>query len=202
MKKIYIVLGVITTGLLTLSGCGGTGTGGAPGSGGSENTNIIIQHVRIIGTDSTPSDVDVANHLCPPEFTELEPINALHREDATITIDATLVNPGFDTFPASVEECRITYLKSGDDPAAPIIESWTVFPNCSIVDSDANDCVANLIDVPRKVKFWDEIIGGVFDPEVPSRYIAKYECSYLTNFREEGHFQVEYEIFLADFDTC
>jgi hypothetical protein len=157
MKKIYIVLGVITAGLLILSGCGGTGTGGAPGSGGSENTNIIIQHVSIIGNDQTPSDIDVANHLCPPDFISLEPINALFREDATITIDATLVNPTFDTFPASVEECRITYLKSGDDPASPIIEAWTIFPNCAIEDSDANDCVVNLIDVPRKVKFWMQL---------------------------------------------
>jgi hypothetical protein len=201
MKKRYMIMGLITAGLL-LSGCGGSGTGGAPGSGGSEDTNILIQHVGIVGNDATPSDIDVANHLCPPDFTELEPINARHREDATITIDATLVNIGFESFPASVEECTITYLKSDDDPAAPIIETWTIFPNCFIEDSDVNECLVNLIDVPRKDKFWDDIITGVFDPEVPTRYIAKYECSYMNNFREEGHFVVEYEIFLADFDTC
>jgi hypothetical protein len=201
MKMRYIVMILLIAGIFIIYGCGGAGTGGAPGSGGSEDTNIIIRHVSIVGNDVSPEDIDVANHLCPNG--EIEPVNALHREDATITIDATLVNSQFEeAFPASVEECLITYLKSNDNPASPIIESWTVFPNCILEDSDTNNCVVNLIDIPRKTLFWDQILSAIFDPDLPSRYIARYKCQYMNNFREEGHFQVEYEIFLTDFDTC
>lgn len=187
-------------GFLFLVGCGGSGTGGSPGSSGSENTGIRIEHVSIIGNDETPEDIDVANHLCPDGT--LEPVNALFREDATISIDASLVNPSFDTFPASVEECYITYIKSDDDPAAPIIDTWTVFPNCGIFDGE-NTCKVNLIDIQRKVDFWDDIISGKFLPKNnATRYIARYDCTYMNNFREEGSFNIEYEIFLTDFDTC
>ncbi len=201
MKKRYIfTVLVLIAGFLFFNGCGGSGTGGAPGSSESENTGIVIQHVDIIGNDDTPEDIDVHNHICGDG--ELEPINALHREDATITIEASLVNSGFDTFPASVEKCTITYLKSDDDPAAPIIESWTVFPNCIIGDG-TNECIVNLIDIQRKVDFWNDLDSGKFVPKnYSTRYIAKYECKYMNNFREEGNFEVEYEIFLADFETC
>ncbi len=201
MKKQYIFPAfILIAGFFILVGCGGSGTGGSPGSSGSENTGIIIQHVDIIGNDETPEDIDVNNHLCPDG--ELEPINALHREDATLLIEAALVNPAFDTFPASVEQCNITYLRSDDDPAAPIIEAWTVFPNC-IIDDGSNDCIVNLIDIQRKVDFWDDLISGKFVPKnYATRYIAQYDCTYMNNFREEGSFSVEYEIFLADFETC
>jgi hypothetical protein len=200
MKKRYIRSLVILICFLFLYSCGGSGTGGAPGSSGSEDTGIVIQHVDIIGNDTTPEDIDVANHLCSDGT--LEPINALHREDATMFIEAALVNEGFDAFPASVENCTITYRKSNDEPAAPIIETWTVFPNCMIIDG-ANSCVVNLIDIQRKVDFWDDIISSQFLPNnTASRYLATYSCRYQNNFREEGFFQIEYEIFLTDFETC
>jgi hypothetical protein len=173
MKKRYIRSLVILICFLFLYSCGGSGTGGAPGSSGSEDTGIVIQHVDIIGNDTTPEDIDVANHLCS---------------------DGTLE--------PSVENCTITYRKSNDEPAAPIIETWTVFPNCMIIDG-ANSCVVNLIDIQRKVDFWDDIISSQFLPNnTASRYLATYSCRYQNNFREEGFFQIEYEIFLTDFETC
>ncbi|TNF56193.1 hypothetical protein EP227_01065 [bacterium] len=200
MKKRYIRSLVILICMLFLYSCGGSGTGGAPGSSGSEDTGIVIQHIDIIGNDDTPEDIDVANHICPDG--EIEPINALHREDATMTIQAALVNEGFDAFPASVENCTITYRKSNDDPAAPIIETWTVYPNCIIAEGE-NNCVINLIDIQRKVDFWDDITSSQFIPNnAATRYVATYSCRYMNNFREDGRFQIEYEIFLWDFETC
>jgi hypothetical protein len=200
MKKNYTKILILICLLFLYSCGGGSGTGGVPGSSGSEDTGIVIQHVDIIGNDETPEDIDVANHLCPD--LEPEPINALHREDATLSIEASLVNQGFDTFPASVESCTIRYLKSNDDHAAPIIETWTVYPNC-IIEDGSNLCVLNLIDIQRKVDFWDDITSSQFVPNnVSTRYLATYSCRYQNNFREDGFFQIEYEIFLADFDTC
>jgi hypothetical protein len=198
MKKRYIRSLVILICFLFLYSCGGSGTGGAPGSSGSEDTGIVIQHIDIFGNDETPEDIDVANHLCPDGT--VEPVNALHREDATITIEASLVNEGFNAFPASVENCTITYRKSNDDPAAPIIETWTVFPNCIIAEG-TNQCVVNLIDIQRKIDFWDDITSSQFKPNVATRYLATYSCRYQNNFREEGFFQIEYEIFLTYFQT-
>ncbi len=40
-----------------------------------------------------------------------------------------------DPFPASVEECTITYLKAIEDPSSPIIPSLTIFPNCTLTAS-------------------------------------------------------------------
>lgn len=200
MKKKYIRSLVILMCVLFLYSCGGSGTGGAPGSSGSEDTGIVIQHIAIVGNDDTPEDIDVANHLCADGT--LEPVNALHREDATMTIEAALVNEGFEAFPASVENCTITYRKSNDDPAAPIIEQWQVFPNCIIEDGE-NPCVINLLDIQRKVDFWNDITSSKFVPvNMATRYVATYSCRYQNNFREEGFFQIEYEIFLADFETC
>ncbi len=200
MKKRYLIASLILTGFLFLSGCGSNSTGGAPGSSGSEDTGILIRAVSIIDNDATPGDIDVNNHFCSDG--KIEPINALHLERATITIDAALVNTGFDTFPASVEECTITYKKANEDPASPIIESLTVYPNCPIYDG-TNDCVVDLIDIQRKVDFWDDVSNGLNTPaESSTHYAAVYNCKYVNIYGESGTFQVEYGIRLADFETC
>ncbi|MEF9427492.1 MAG: hypothetical protein L0956_10140 [Candidatus Mariimomonas ferrooxydans] len=202
MKKRYIISSLILTGFLFLYGCGG-GSGGAPGSSGSEDTGIMLRAVSIVGnptsTDLTP-DIDVALHFCDEEQTE--PEEGLFRVDATITIDAALVNTGFDTFPASVEECTITYKKANEDPASPIIEKLTDYPNCPIYDG-TNECVVELIDIQRKVDYWDDVDSGLNTPaEYPTHYAAVYECKYINIYGESGTFQVEYDIRLADFNTC
>jgi hypothetical protein len=204
MKKIYISASLVLMGFLfVLSGCGSSSIGGAPGSSGSEDTGILIA-VGIVGnptpTDFTP-DIDVALHYCdPPDNTELE--DGLYRVTATITIDAALVNPGFDTFPASVEECTITYKKANEDPASPIIENLTDYPNCPIYEG-TNECVVNLIDIQRKWDYWKDVIFGLnFPDEYPTHYFAVYKCKYINIYGESGTFQVEYGIWLADFETC
>ncbi|MEE8329322.1 MAG: hypothetical protein V3R54_05265 [Thermodesulfovibrionia bacterium] len=203
MKKRYVISSLILTGFLFLYGCGG-GTGGAPGSSESEDTGIMIRAVSIVGnptpTDLTP-DIDVAIHFCNEEQTEWE--DGLYRVSATITIDAALVNPLFDTFPASVEECTITYKKANEDPASPIIENLTDYPNCPIYEGTTNECVVDLIDIQRKVDYWNDVANGLNIPaEYPTHYFAVYKCKYINIYGESGTFQVEYGIRLADFDTC
>ncbi len=188
---------------LILTGCGGGGSG-SPGSSGSENTGIEISAVSITSEKGPDFDVFSAPLACPPDNpTKSEAL--LTREDAVITIDATVLNPGstFDPFPASVEECTITYLKAQQDPSAPVIESWKIYPNCPIYDSPSNTCNVSLIDITRKNKFWTDINDGIHVPaEYPTHYIAKYHCKYMNRVGKYGYFDVEYDMWLADFLIC
>ncbi len=206
MDNKHVWLCFLLISLLAFAGCGGGGKGGAPGSSGSTDTGILIQAVSVVGNDTDgdqPPDLDVAIHLCPPEFTEAEP--GLFRVGGTMSITATALNPdtAFDPFPATVEECQITYLKANQDPAAPIIESWEIFPNCQIGDAEAQECQVQVIDIDRKTDFWADILQGVNQPdEIPTHYIASFNCGYVNAFGERGRFQAEYDIFLWDFDNC
>jgi len=169
---------------LLLWGCGDGP--GSPGSSGSEDTGIQITAVSIT---SVSPDIDVYSSVL------------LKRTDATITIQAEKLNPNstFDPFPASVEECTITYKKAKEDPSSPVIESMTIYPNCNI-SSGSNTCNVTLIDIERKVDFWIALGNGVNTPaEYPTHYVAQYECKYVNNYDKTGHFQVEYDIWLADF---
>lgn len=202
MKNMHFGIVFILMVSVTLVGCGGSG-GGAPGSSGSDDTGIFINAVSVLAdaTDSDePPDIDAALHFC--DSGELE--SGLFRVSATMTVETALVNPDteFDPFPASVEKCTVTYRKANEDPAAPIIESWEVFPNCPLIDGP-NTCGVQLIDIQRKVDWWNDIIGGVNLPaEYPTHYVAVYNCRYVNKFGDSGSFQTEYDFWLADFDTC
>lgn len=203
MDRKHVWLCLLLISLLAFAGCGG-GKGGAPGARGSADTGILIQAVSIDGVETEgdfPPDIDVAIHLCPPEFTEVEP--GLFRVDGNLLITATALNPdtAFDPFPATVEQCSITYLKSVNNPDAPIINSDITFPNCALIDGD-NTCAALLFDIARKTEFWNKIINAVNQPPIPARYVASYTCDYVNAFGDRGSFQTEYEILLADFDNC
>lgn len=202
--KYSIVIMVLLVYLIALSGCGG-GSGGAPGSTGSEDTGISIKSVS--ATNKDVGNLDTAIHLCPPDFTEIEP--GLFMDYATLTIDAGKVNPNVvsNPFPASVEMCTITYRKANEDPASPIIESLTIYPNCTLVDTETsstkNSCSFTLSDIQRKVKWWTDISGGLNLPaEYPTHYVAQYNCRYVNNFGRSGYFVVEYDVWLADWNLC
>jgi hypothetical protein len=184
--------------ILFLGGCGGKG--GAPGSSGSSTTGVLIQSVSVFKDEGPDLDVFACAACC-----DGEPEPGLIREDATLLIGATALNPNvtFDPFPASLEECTITYKKSDDDPSSPIIDSWRIFPNCTLIDQEENACGVNLLDIQRKNDFWNDIVSGLNIPRnMPTRYIAVFNCTYKNIFAETGRLQVEYEIFLADFDLC
>jgi len=188
---------VLITFLLILSGCGELG--GAPGSD-SGNTDILIRSISVVGSDEGAGDheVDAHLHLCPPAFTELE--DGLFMADATFTIDAHAT--GFDPFPASIEKCDITYLKGDESPDSPIIESLTTYPNCTLTEDDNNTCVVVLMDVDRKLKWWDDVNSINFSHTRPAPYTVRYDCTYVNNYGKSGTFQVEYDISIDDWDNC
>jgi hypothetical protein len=209
MKKSHFLLFSICCFLLSviLWGCGGGGPG-APGSTNSEDTGIILNAVTITTENGPDLDVYSAPLACPAS-SPTGPETLLHREDATITIDASKLNPGttsnptFDPFPASVEQCTITYKKAIEDPSAPVIESLTIYPNCSIVNSTTNSCPVTLIDITRKEKYWTDLTSGINLPaEQPTHYVAVYNCSYTNIVGKSGQFEVEYDIWLGDFLNC
>jgi hypothetical protein len=212
MKRFFVVISVSAF-CLALWSCGNGP--GAPGSSGSEDTGIEVQSVSIV-PDSTATDIgpdlDANVHIC----SNGQPEKGLFRVDATMTITAAKLNPtsNFDPFPASVQQCTITYKQPADEFGAPVIEAWTVYPDCTLVDG-SNTCIVNLIDITRKSnQYWDNICaevdssgycisGGINDPQkYPTRYVASYYCTYMNNFGKSGHFSVDLEIFLADFETC
>jgi hypothetical protein len=184
-----------------LAGCGGGS--GSPGSSGSEETGIQIKAVRI--TNET-SDFDVYQEpvACPLDAPK-GPEIALTKEVGVISIDAAKLNPAgaFDPFPASVEECTITYKKANEDPSAPVIESLTIYPNCTINDSPTNSCAVDIIDLPRKRQYWNGITDGIHIPaESPTHYVAGYRCKYMNQIGKIGYFKVEFDFRLADFLIC
>lgn len=194
MKHRYFGFIVILLVALLPAGCGGGS--GAPGSSGSADTGIIIQ-ADSVSVDSP--DIDAHVHLCDSG----QPEPGLFREDATLNVTDAKLNPdtASDPFPATVEQCTVTYKKADEDPAAPIIEEFTQYPNCQLNEGD-NTCAVTLIDIQRKIDFWNAISGGTNTPQRPVRYVAVFNCSYMTVFGETGTFQAELDIWLDDFDLC
>ena len=203
MRRSYVLLTLcyfLLAGIL--AGCGGGS--GSPGSSGSEETGIQIKAVTIT-SETSDFDVFSAPLACPPEK-PTKPETLLHREDAVISITSSKLNPAgaFNPFPASVEECTITYKKANEDPSAPVIESLTIYPNCTINDSPTNSCAnVDIIDLARKRQYWNGITDGIHIPaESPTHYVAGYRCKYMNQIGKIGYFKVEYDFRLADFLIC
>lgn len=209
MKGKLFITGLMVLLTLPLFSCGG-GDIGAPGSTGSDKTGVEIQSVSIVGvptaSDLTP-DIDANVHVCSVDATTGVATfeKGLFRVTADITIlakklnESTLASP---PFPASVEQCTVTYLRAVEDPSSPVIPSLTFFPNCIINDSEPSTCNVPLIDIQRKRDFWSALVGGKNVPsERPTHYVAKYSCTYKNIFGT-GTFPVEYDFWIDDFETC
>lgn len=198
MKGRYWNLLLIFMWAVSVAACSG-GSGGSPGVTSPEDTSILVKAVSV-EKDSPDIDVFSSQTAC-----DGEPEEPLTREDATMNIDIERVNQNVisDPLPASVEECTITYLKAIEDPASPILESLTIYPNCILQDGE-NSCSVTLIDISRKVKYADAVLfEGTHSPaEYPTHYVARYYCKFRNSFGDEGGFPVEFDIWLADFETC
>lgn len=196
MRKIYIIF-VMLLYALVLTGCGGGGVG-APGSGGNADTGIVIQSATL--TVTSP-DIDTHVDMCTPTTSE----TALTRTDATLNVAAAALVPGSTDDPfngATIQECTITYMKANEDPAAPIIETLTIYPNCPLVNGSST-CGVTLMDIERKLSWWTDFSGGTFTPaEYPTHYVAVYNCTFMSGFGKAGSFQSELDIWLADFNRC
>jgi hypothetical protein len=189
-----LIFGIALT--LGLAGCGG---GGAPGSTGSQDTDILINSASVAAESP---DFDAAIHLCD----DGKPEDGLFREGGTMTINATMIDPNLtvDPFPATVKECTVTYLKANEDPSSPILGSTTFYPvNCTLLDGDST-CDVTVLDISRKNEYWDAVSSGLNLPaEYPTHYVAEFDCTYQGRISDQtGTFHATYDFWLADFDKC
>ncbi len=195
MKNTYyrFIIGLVFIG--ALAGCGGGM--GAPGSSNSDSTGIIIQSAGM--TVSSP-DINAFN-VCADGKT-VGP--GLKRTDGTLKISAAALVAGAtdDPFPATLQQCTITYLKANEDPASPIIETFTIYPDCPIVNGAAT-CPVTVMDISRKDKWALDVTGGSFaSSEHPSHYVAVADCQYMNVFGKVGTFTTQLDIWLAWFPVC
>ncbi|MBI5639028.1 MAG: hypothetical protein HZA17_01250 [Nitrospirae bacterium] len=195
MKTKYYGIGLFLVFLVSLAGCGGD-TGGAPGSTGGSDSGLQVLSVSV--ATSSP-DFDANIFICPSG----EPEPGLFREDATLTVElaALAPNPLNWAVPAQLEECQVTYLKANQDPAAPIIENFTIYPNCRLTVGP-NACPITIMDIERKVKYYDDFLNLNGPVEYPTHYIAKLNCRFVSKYGQSAYFQVEHDIWLADFNKC
>ena len=179
----------------SLASCGGGG--GAPGADDTNKTEILIQSV-LLSADSDDIDVFSSQVAC-----DGEPEEALTDANATMDISATAINqdPAFlSPFPANIESCFISYTSAVI--GAPIIESKTVYPNCSFIDG-VTSCTVELINIARKDQWWDELTSGKFAPaEYPTKYTVSYSCRYQNSFGKTGQLGGRMDIDLADWLMC
>jgi hypothetical protein len=184
----------------SLASCGGGG--GAPGSSGSDDTGILIQSV-VLSVDS--DDIDVFQN---PTACDGKPESPL--TDALVTMNITAAipptnpdnpDPAFvSPFPANIESCSVSYISAVI--GAPIIESKTIFPNCSFIDGTTS-CTLDLLNIARKTQWWDDFSSGKFAPaEYPTKYTVVYSCKYQNSFKEEGRLGGRIDIDLADWLVC
>ncbi|MGC2064562.1 MAG: hypothetical protein WA610_16450 [Thermodesulfovibrionales bacterium] len=201
MKRRYHSLILISFVLVVLISCGGTG--GAPGSD-TGDTGIMIQSATL---SRTSPDIDTVRDCCSFDTATntCATLEVFTREDVDLTVTTSNLTPTItsDQFPASVEECTITYIKANEDPAAPIIEKLTIFPNC-ILNEGSNTCSVTLIDIARKGQYAIPVfVNRTSVPaEQPTHYVAKLSCSYINNFGKAGHFEAEIDLWLSNFDNC
>lgn len=197
MNRRYHSLTLISFILVALISCGG-GTGGAPGSD-SGDTGIMIKFANL---SITSPDIDTYQN---PTACSGKPEQPLTAARATMNVETENLTPNITSahFPASVEECTITYLKANEDPASPIIEKQTIYPNCKLAVG-TNTCDVILLDIARKHQYADAVIvNPTHAPaEYPTHYLAQYTCKYISNFGKTGYFHAEIDIWLADWLSC
>lgn len=173
--------------------------GSNPGS-----TGILIQSAilsRLSPDIDTVQDccaVDTATNACTT-------VELFTREDIDLTVITSNLTPNVTSaqFPASVEECTVTYIKANEDPASPIIEKLSIFPNCQLGEG-LNTCTVTLIDIARKFQYATPVFvtRTSVPAEQPTHYVAKFSCSYINNFGQAGHFETEIDLWLSNFDNC
>ena len=193
VRHFSFILMLIFTASLASCGSGG----GAPGSSGSNETGILIQSV-LLSVES--NDIDVFQN---PTACAGLPESPLTDSDVTVDITATAVNqdPTFVTpFPANVESCSISYTSAV--VGAPIIESTTIFPNCSFIEGTTT-CTLELLNIARKNQWWSDFSSGKFVPaEYPTKYTVTYSCKYQNSYNKEGKLEGRIDIDLADWLSC
>ena len=92
-------------------------------------------------------------------------------------------------------------MKANEDPASPIIEQLTIFPDCPLI-AGTNTCSVTLIDIARKKQYATPVFvtHTSVPAEQPTHYVAKFNCSYINNFGQTGQFEADIDLWLSNFN--
>jgi hypothetical protein len=195
MRSRFFLVALMFLLSLTVISCGGGG-GGAPGSSDNGETGILIQSVLL---SSESDDIDVFQN---PTACDGEEESPLTDASGKMVITASPLNPdpAFSPFPGSIESCRVTYRSAVI--GAPVIESRTIFPNCSLING-TTECSVEIINISRKRQWWNDVATQKYIPaEYPTKYTVVYECDYQDGFRRHGQLGGRIDIDLADWLSC
>jgi hypothetical protein len=210
MKKGYFLL--LTSFCLLLSAflwsCGGGA--GSPGSGGTEDTGIIID-AALVPTylDENTNSVDVFQQVCdagpPPEFEEFTDHSAL----VTLTAHNININPPVQQGDLHIEKYTIDYRRSSDSIGAPPIQSDTRFATVVIPAPVADERVeltftVNFLDLVRKDRYQADVLSGQFNSGLAfiNNYTAVYTFEGKSENGDKFSFRVQHDFQIGSFDYC
>ncbi|MEW6585617.1 MAG: hypothetical protein AB1442_08405 [Nitrospirota bacterium] len=188
-----------------LYGCGG-GTG-SPGSGGTEDTGVVLD-AEVIGLylDENTGSCDAFRDMCedePEPFTD-------HQANATFT--ATLINPNPTVRPGTlyIDKYTVEFRRSNDSLGAPPIETDTrfvtivIFPPLSGTISSVTTGTVTLVDLIRKEKYRDDVLSGLYDYHLAfiNNYTAVFTFFGKNEYGEDFKVKTQIDFQIGNFDYC
>ncbi len=194
----FAILGIL---MFILSSCGGGGAG-APGTGGSGDTGVLINPELI--TFYSGIGYKFEQEKC--EFTEMtgDPFNynvdisSFGNHKALLVVRTSIINPQTTFQPGAlyIEKYTIEYRRSTDAIGAPTIETYTAWKTIYVpvptLDDLKKDPPVNLrctlfpqpeiifLDEARKKKYKEDVLSGRF------AYTGNFINHYTAIYRFEG----------------
>jgi hypothetical protein len=216
IKSLLFVVCHLSFVILFLSGCGGNGPG-SPGSDGSDRTGVVLD-ATIAPANTVDVDAfrgiccgttEIASGTCATGTPTVEPFTD---HDATVTINAKLLNPNAKFTPGNIyiEKYTVEFRRSTDSIGAPPIEKIidgtvgmpvVIVPPTGTGISTVTTTVV-LVDLIRKIKYASDINSGVFNSNDLNNYTAIYTFEGKNEFGDGFTFQAETGFEMGDFNNC
>ncbi len=212
IKSLWFIGCYLSFIVLLLYGCGGGP--GSPGSNGTEDTGVVLDAtITPVYNGANTVDVDAAQDVCDPGPPPKLEVFTDH--DATVTINAKLLNPNAQFTPGNIyiEKYTVEFRRSTDSIGAPPIEKiidGTVGTPVVITPPTGTGITTvtttvSFVDLIRKMKYWDDVNSGVFTSTSNARlnnYTAIYTFKGKNEFGDSFTFTAETGFEIGDFDNC
>ena len=218
MKRVHFLLFTVCCLSLTvfLWSCGNGP--GSPGSTGSENTGVVVD-ATITPVPSYSVDA-FQGYCCGTEeiasgaacSTGTPTLERFTDQDATVTINASLLNPNtkFQVGTLYVEKYTVEFRRSTDSIGAPPIEEIidgtvgmpvVITPPTGTSISPFTTTVV-LVDLTRKIQYASDIASGNYTPNNLNNYTAIYTFYGENEFGQKFSFQAQTGFQIGDFNNC
>jgi hypothetical protein len=212
IRSLLVIGCYLSFAVFLLCGCG-SGPG-SPGSNGSENTGVVLDAtITPVYNNNNTVDVDAAQDLCdvgpPPKY------EVFTDHDATVTINAKLLNPNTQFTPGNIyiEKYTVEFRRSTDSIGAPPIETVVdgtagmpivIVPPTGTGISTVITTVS-FVDLIRKIKYWNDLHSGMYTSSSGSglnNYTAIYTFKGKNEFGDSFTFTAQTGFEIGDFDNC